>query len=186
MIELYIILSFMILGAIIAVETKDLLSAVISVSAVGFGNAIAFLFLKAPDIAIVQVIVEILVLVLLIRAVITRRDETLETPSGGFVVVSALMLFGVFIILAIYAFRDLPKFGQPLMKVAGEYTSQGLSLTKAANLVTSVLLDFRAYDTLGEATVIFTAVLGALAVLRRIGRKRDEGTGDDSHSEDDN
>ncbi|HID57012.1 TPA: DUF4040 domain-containing protein [Candidatus Poribacteria bacterium] len=172
MIELYIILSFMILGAIIAVETKDLLSAVISVSAVGFGNAIAFLFLKAPDIAIVQVIVEILVLVLLIRAVVTRRDETLETPGGGFVVISALMLFGVFIIFAIYAFRDLPSFGHPIMKVAKVYTDEGFIRTKAANLVTSVLLDFRAYDTLGEATVIFTAVLGALAVLRRIGRKR--------------
>lgn len=186
MIELYVILSFMILGAIIAVETRDLLSSVIAVSAVGFGNAIAFLFLRAPDIAIVQVVVEILVLALLIRAVITRRDETLEVPGGGFVVVSALMLFGAFLVFAIYAFRDLPQFGQPLMKVAKKYVAEGLKLTRAANLVTSVLLDFRAYDTLGEATVIFTAVLGALAVLRRIGRVRDEKAGDDADSQDDN
>ncbi|MHA1507042.1 MAG: hydrogen gas-evolving membrane-bound hydrogenase subunit E, partial [Candidatus Asgardarchaeia archaeon] len=39
------------------------------------------------------------------------------------------------------------------------------------NLVTSVLLDYRAYDTLGEATVLFTAILGAIVVLREIGRK---------------
>jgi len=33
-----------------------------------------------------------------------------------------------------------------------------------------VLLDYRAYDTLGEATVIFVSILGAYAILRRRGR----------------
>ena len=39
----------------------------------------------------------------------------------------------------------------------------GLEQTGAANYVMAVLLDFRAYDTLGEATVLFCAILGALA-----------------------
>ncbi len=38
-------------------------------------------------------------------------------------------------------------------------------------MVASILLDFRGYDTLGEATVLFTAVMGVLAVVRRVGRK---------------
>jgi len=46
----------------------------------------------------------------------------------------------------------------------------GLPATYAANIVTSVILDFRAYDTLGEATVLFTSILGALALLRREGK----------------
>jgi len=33
------------------------------------------------------------------------------------------------------------------------------------------LLDFRAYDTLGEATVIFAAVIGTYVLLRKVGRK---------------
>jgi hypothetical protein len=45
----------------------------------------------------------------------------------------------------------------------------------AANLVMGILLDYRAYDTLGEATVIFTAVIGAYAVLRHVGRRRHAG-----------
>ena len=44
--------------------------------------------------------------------------------------------------------------------------------TGAANLVASVILDYRAFDTLGEATILFTAVVGVLAVVRRIGRKK--------------
>jgi multisubunit Na+/H+ antiporter MnhB subunit len=37
-----------------------------------------------------------------------------------------------------------------------------------------VILDFRAYDTLGEATVLFTSVIGIMAILRRPGRKKKE------------
>jgi hypothetical protein len=36
----------------------------------------------------------------------------------------------------------------------------------------SIVLDYRAYDTLGEATVLFTSIVGAFVVLRRQGRKK--------------
>ena len=50
---------------------------------------------------------------------------------------------------------------------------QTVDETGAVNAVTAVLLDFRAYDTLGEATVIFVSVLGAYALLRQIGRRKE-------------
>jgi len=58
------------------------------------------------------------------------------------------------------------------MKVSQNYIKDGLLKTGAVNLVSSIILDFRAYDTLGEATVLFTAVIGVLAVMRKVGRKR--------------
>ena len=58
------------------------------------------------------------------------------------------------------------------MKVAKVYLDMGLLKTGATNMVASVILDFRAYDTLGEATILFTAVMGVVAVMRRIGRKK--------------
>ena len=63
MIELYILLIFMIVGAIVAIEVKDLLSSVVAVGAVGLGLSIVFLILKAPDVAITQLVVEILCLI---------------------------------------------------------------------------------------------------------------------------
>ena len=53
----YILMLFMIIAALIAVETCDLLSAVICVCAIGFGGSLMFLFLRAPDIAITQIVV---------------------------------------------------------------------------------------------------------------------------------
>ena len=172
MFELYVLLLFMILGAIIAVEIKDLLSSVVAVGAVGLGLAVAFLILKAPDLAITQLVVEILCLIILIRATIRRDIPTLNRRKEVVGSIIVLLFIGGFLFFAYLALKDLPSFGHPIMRVSQNYLAEGLKNTGATNLVASVILDFRAYDTLGEATVLFTAVIGVLAVLRRIGRKK--------------
>ena len=62
----------MVVAAILVVEAPNLLFSVVSVGAVGFLGAIAFLFLGAPDVAIVQIGIESITLVILIRATIGR------------------------------------------------------------------------------------------------------------------
>lgn len=172
MVELYILLIFMILGAIVAIEVKDLLSSVVAVGAVGLGLSIAFLVLKAPDVAITQLVVEILCLIILIRATL-KKDLPFST-NGRWVLNTMITVcfIATFLIVASRCLVDLPEFGYPTMRVASVYLEGGLSGTGATNLVSSVILDFRAYDTLGEATILFTAVIGVLAIVRRIGRKK--------------
>ncbi len=176
MIDLLImLLLFMIIGAIIAVETRDLLSSVICVGAVGFGLAVVFMMLRAPDIAITQVVVEVLVLVILIRATIRRDVTAVSGQREFFGMVSTIVLLLVITLFAIRALGFL-EFGNTGLAVAGngpagEYLARGARETGAPNIVTAILLDYRAYDTLGEATVLFTAVIGALAILRKRARK---------------
>ncbi len=170
--ELHILLIFMIFAAIIAVEVKDLLSSVIAVGAVGFALCVAFLILKAPDLAITQLVVEILCLIILIRATIKRDLPLVIEGRWIFNTLSTLTFVIVFLICAYAALRELPQFGHPIMAVAKKYLEEGVTKTGAVNLVTAVILDFRAYDTLGEAAVLFTSVIGIMAVLRRPGRKK--------------
>ena len=172
---LLLLLVLMILGAIIALEAKDLLSAIISLGIVGFGLALIFLVLQAPDLAIVQIVVETLSLIILVAAILkTTGEDTADRWS----VKKVSLYLGGFIFLFIFmwfisaAFKFLPQFGQPIMRMAAPYVEEGLLKTGAANLVASVILDFRAYDTLGEATVLFAAVMGVIAVLRKTGRKK--------------
>jgi multisubunit Na+/H+ antiporter MnhB subunit len=162
----------MIVGSIIAIETKNMLSSVISCGIVGAAVSIAFLMLGAPDIAITQVVVEILILVILLRATITIDNTTIEAHWDTFAVVSSLIFFGLFLVFAFLAVQELPPFGQPLMRVSKEYLQTSLQKTGAANVVAAIILDFRGYDTLGEATVIFVSILGSFVILRRRGRKR--------------
>lgn len=170
--ELYILFGFMIIGAVIAVEVKDLLSSVVAVGATGLGVCLTFLVLKAPDLAITQLVVEVLCLIILIRATI-RRDLPFST-SGRWIFNTAVTIIFViaFLVISHSALKDLPRFGYPIMKVANVYLGEGLIKTGATNLIAAVILDYRAYDTLGEATILFTAVIGVMAVMRRIGRKK--------------
>jgi len=173
--ELYILLIFMIVGAVVAIEVKDLLSSVIAVGAVGFALCLAFLILKAPDLAITQLVVEILCLIILIRATIKRDLPLVIEGRWVFNTVSTLVFVALFLFFAGVALKEIPRFGEPIMAVVKRYLSEGKISTGAVNLVTAVILDFRAYDTLGEATVLFTSVIGIMAILRRPGRLKKEG-----------
>lgn len=179
---LYALLGFIIVGSVIAIEAKDLLGTVISVAAAGAGLAIVFLLVGAPDLAITQIVVEVVTMVLLIRVAVRRDDTTLDKAHDMFNVAAGLVFLGILVVASVYAFGSMTPFGEPLMAeeivdlpyqpVSKAYLESGFTETGAANGVTAVLLDFRAYDTLGEATVIFAAVIGAYAVLRHVGRKR--------------
>ena len=175
MIALYLLIVLMILGAIVALEARNLISAIICVGIVGFGLVLVFLILQAPDLAIVQIVVETLSLIILVAAVLktTREDVTEEFGPRKLVLwLGGLAFIIAFLLAANRALRLLPEYGHPILRMAGQYIDLGLEKTGAANLVTAVILDFRGYDTLGEATVLFTAVIGVLVVLRKIGLKK--------------
>ncbi len=174
--EITVLLFFMVIGSLIAVETRDLLSSVISVGAVGLLLCLTFLYLKAPDIAITQMVVEILALIILIRATLHRDLTFVKGIRARLGIAFSLVLVVLITILAIPFFRELPAFGEPLLakgkSVANFFLKEALIRTGGANVTTSVLLDFRMYDTIGEATILFTSILGALAILRRPAHKK--------------
>jgi len=170
----YALLIFCIIGSIIAIEIRNILASVIAAGAVGMALSILFLFLGAPDIAITQVVVEIIVLIILIRSTVSLDNTSITKHRDTFAILSSLIFFGLFLVFAFMAFQGLPKFGEPLMKVSTSYLRDSVTQTGASNVVMSIILDYRAYDTLGEATVIFTAILGAFVILRAKGKKRKE------------
>lgn len=173
---LIFILSFMLIGSIAALEMKDLLSAIIAIGVVGLGVSIAFLLLQAPDLAIVQFLFEIFSVVIMVRAFIRRDYHHENTPTNQIgKTILAIAALGAIFIFSINVFKALPPFGEPLMTTAQYYLDNCAKETGAANIVSSIVLDYRGYDTLGEVTVLFGAILGALTILRiKPGTKPDE------------
>ncbi len=171
--QIYALAFLMIAGSLVAVHTRYLLSAVISLAVIGLALCVVFLYLQAPDCAITQIVVEVVALVILIRATGMERDTSgIKGKREIFALETVVIFIIVFAVFAFKALQLLPQFGYPIMKVAEEYVSKGLEQTGSANLVMGVLLDFRAYDTLGEVTILFTAILGSIVVLREVGRKK--------------
>jgi multicomponent Na+:H+ antiporter subunit B len=56
-------------------------------------------------------------------------------------------------------------FGLPKTKVGEQYIKMGKQETGATNIVTSVVVNYRGFDTLGEVTVLFVSAIGVGAVL---------------------
>ena len=66
-------------------------------------------------------------------------------------------------------------FGQPAMADMDDYyIANGVAETGANNIVTSIVFDYRGFDTLGEATVLFAAVLGVGSLFRKLNTEEEE------------
>lgn len=81
------------------------------------------------------------------------------------------VLFCVFLVaMLLAAVSWLPTFGEadnPVSnEVAERYIEDGLQETGAVNIVTGMILDYRAFDTLGESHVLFIATCTVLILLR--------------------
>lgn len=81
----------------------------------------------------------------------------------------------------IYGTLDMPQWGDPHSPansyLSPYYLQHSMEHAATPNVVTTLLADYRSFDTLGETTVIFTAGVACLLLLRN-GRKRREGRND--------
>ena len=86
----------------------------------------------------------------------------------------AVTLIFAAILTYLIASGDLT-FGQPAMADMDDYyIENGVEETGANNIVTSIVFDYRGFDTLGEATVLFAAVLGVGVLFRKLNTEEEE------------
>ena len=79
--------------------------------------------------------------------------------------VTFLLFFAFLVVSAI----NMRPFGEPLFSEMDDYFIENAqSETGANNVVTSIVFDYRGFDTLGEATVLFAAAVGIIALFRRV------------------
>ena len=79
----------------------------------------------------------------------------------------ATLVFVVFFAFLLLGVNELHDFGSPPSEMDDYIIEHAQNETGANNVVTSVVFDYRGFDTLGEATVLFTAIAGVMALLRR-------------------
>jgi multicomponent Na+:H+ antiporter subunit B len=74
------------------------------------------------------------------------------------------------------AFTEAPAPDAPLGEVAQVYNAQTVAETSATNVIAAINFDWRAYDTIGEATILMAAVTGVGLLMRRyLERRRETG-----------
>ena len=87
-------------------------------------------------------------------------EKRMIVGALGLAVVAVFLLFSIVLI---------HPFGEPGEVQMDDYIiTHTQNETGTNNGVTSVVFDFRGFDTLGEATILFSAVAGVLLVFRRM------------------
>jgi multicomponent Na+:H+ antiporter subunit A len=136
---------------------------VLSLGAVGYGVAMTFLLFGAPDLAMTQFSVE--TLTVLIYVLVFRHFRNLDSLSSPLVRLrdGLIAAGGGALIGALVLTTSMSETAPALREYFAEF---GPTLGHGRNIVNVILVDFRAFDTLGEITVLATAAIGVRALLR--------------------
>ena len=139
-----------------------------------FLGASWMLLLDAPDVAFTEAAVGAgisTVLILATLALTSHEEKRSESKHG-----LALLLVIVTGAALFYGTFDMPYYGDPNAPihrhVAPRYIEDSPAEVGIPNVVTAVLASYRGYDTLGETTVIFTAGIAVLLLLKRARTRR--------------
>jgi multisubunit Na+/H+ antiporter MnhB subunit len=84
-----------------------------------------------------------------------------------------LFLVVLMVFLVIGGFKMVHPFGEPPSAMDQYIIDNSQEQAGSNNVVAAVVFDYRGFDTLGEATVLFAAVTGVMFVLRAGGKKEE-------------
>ncbi|HYC66315.1 MAG TPA: DUF4040 domain-containing protein [Reyranellaceae bacterium] len=159
---------------------RSLFGVVVLAGSYSFLMATLLVVLDAVDVAMTEASVgagvSTVILLATLHLIKTREVRSIQRHTLPLLIAigtGALLVWGT---------NVLPPFGTPdapiHRHVAPRYLADTVRETTVPNAVTSVLADYRGYDTLGETTVIFTAGIGVMLLLRGTRRRGrpDDGT----------
>jgi multicomponent K+:H+ antiporter subunit A len=174
-----------ILGAAAAtVVLRRDFSAILALGALGLAVALLYVLEPAPDVALVQIVVDILSLVILVLALIRlprsqRRkaqdlagdiDYNRSSLVWNAVIAGALGLLVT--VITLFALLNRPRESL----VSPYFIDNAKTGTGATDIVGAIVVDFRALDTLGEIVVFSLAGLGIYTLLYHAARKHKDQT----------
>jgi multicomponent Na+:H+ antiporter subunit A len=155
-------------AALTATYTRRHVTLALVLSSAGFVLAVVYAFFGAPDVALVVVLVETILMLLyfgtsrVIPYEVLRRQA--ELPLGGKRWRRVLFSFiaGAFVFAVVWG-----TLSQPATTTVAQEHVRLASDAHAKDVVTAILADFRSLDTLGEVSVVVLVLLGVATLLNR-------------------
>jgi len=147
------------------------LVALILMSGAGLTTCITFVWLSAPDLALTQLLVEVVTTVLILlglRWLPKRSEEVRAVPSFGAMLrryrdLSIAIATGLGVTVIAYAVMTR----EPPQSIGDFFLAKAYSEGGGRNVVNVILVDFRGFDTFGEIAVLGIVALTVFALLRR-------------------
>ena len=160
-----LLMLLMLVAGIAIVVLPGYLPAIIALSALGYMVGLLFIYLKAPDLALTQVLVETLSTIIFFLAIAKIPQKFKEkiptTTLVRDIIISGAIASTVFILL-INATQGIVS---PFESLSHYFVENSLTLAGGHNIVNVIIVDFRGYDTLGEISVLCLAALGVYNLI---------------------
>ncbi len=173
----FLILALGVICALASISLKDLLSAAIVFGAYSFLMCLLWTEMGAVDVAFTEAAVGAGVSTVFFLAAVFHTSRIVQPRRRGRMLhklVGLAAATGIGILL-ISATADFPNWANPNSPASTHlspfYITETIPLTGVPNIVTSVLADFRGFDTMFETAVIFVAGLAVVSILGRYGRR---------------
>jgi multicomponent Na+:H+ antiporter subunit A len=151
-------------GVVATIRARSRLGAIIAAGIVGAMVAFLFVIYSAPDLALTQLLIEVIstVFFLLVFAVLPARFQRLSARPARLRDGLVAVLLGLTMAGVTYAASTSRAFPS----IAETFRAESYLQGQGNNVVNVIIVDFRGFDTMGEITVLFIALLGIYAMLR--------------------
>ena len=165
---LLVVVAVMIMASALATALfQRRIPAILALGTMGYAISGLYLLLKAPDLAITQIMVESasVVLFLLVFYYLPELEPVRVSPARKMRDWGIAVGLGLCTTLVMAAAMNTHKF----RTIADYFMRTSKPVAGFKNVVNAIIVDYRAYDTLGEITVLVIAGIAIYALLRLVG-----------------
>ena len=165
-----VLVALILLAVLVAVLMQSRLSAIAALGVVGYGVALVFRALRAPDLALTQFLVETLTVILFVLVFYhlpASRIVSGPAVRGRDIGIAATV--GLLMTSLVIVAGEVSHYPS----ISDYFFAHSLVQAHGRNVVNVLLVDFRAVDTLGEITVLSVAAFGVYALLKLRPREDD-------------
>ncbi|PLS15684.1 Na+/H+ antiporter subunit A [Bacillus sp. M6-12] len=152
------------IGSVFILFVKSRLTSIILLGAVGYTVSLFYVFFRAPDLALTQLIIETISVALFLLCFYHLPKMNLKEERLRFKFNNALVSIGVGTIVALIA---LSAHSNKLFdSIASYYIENAYEEAGGKNVVNVILVDFRGLDTMFEITVLGIAAIGIYSLIK--------------------
>lgn len=142
---------------------RQRLTALLMLSVVGLVVAMVFARFSAPDLALTQLVVEVVSILLMLLVVYFLPAKAPAESSSLLHLRDFSIAASCGVLMAVLTFAVLTR---PYQSIADFFLANSLTGGGGTNVVNVILVDFRGFDTLGEISVLAITAIATVALLK--------------------
>ncbi|WP_418275175.1 Na+/H+ antiporter subunit A [Isoptericola jiangsuensis] len=157
------VVAIVVVAAILATRARRRLKAVLLVGVAGYANAALFLLHGAPDLALTQVLCETVTLVVMVLVLRRMPPYFTDRPLAGSRWVR--LVLGVVTGVVMMALTVAAPLARSATPISVDFPAEAVDFGGGNNIVNITLVDIRAWDTVGEISVLLVAATGVASLV---------------------